>query len=318
MSTLDLTLGALEIGVLMSTVLYGVLTAQAFVFSGRSTEDPLWLRIMVGIIWLFESIHTTLLWAYLYSVTVTHYGQRQWLGQSQWTLALISPFTSYVGATVQIFLIYRIRMLSGGLFIPVIAWCGSILRVALGTTSGIVLGKSKTTLDYLERYEWLITTVFILSAVLDVLTTVALSYHLWLRRSGFKSTKRMVDKLLMYTVETGLLTCLCAVVALICVRVMKDNFIDWTVFMIYGKSYSISLFTTLNARQALRRTGSVTGRFQSTGIFAQEHTDLEITPELPRTQSNQTDDITSRFSPPPFTFEERSGKSLQNEESFRA
>jgi len=48
MSTLDLTLGALEIGVLMSTVLYGVLTAQAFVFSGRSTEDPLWLRIMVS------------------------------------------------------------------------------------------------------------------------------------------------------------------------------------------------------------------------------------------------------------------------------
>jgi hypothetical protein len=48
MTILDLSVGALEIGVLLSTVLYGVATVQAWLYTERNFKDPIWLRIMVS------------------------------------------------------------------------------------------------------------------------------------------------------------------------------------------------------------------------------------------------------------------------------
>jgi hypothetical protein len=48
MSTLDQSIGAVEIGVLLSSVLYGVLTVQAFLYTDKHSTDPLYLRIMVS------------------------------------------------------------------------------------------------------------------------------------------------------------------------------------------------------------------------------------------------------------------------------
>jgi hypothetical protein len=48
MTSLDSTLGALEIGILIGTTLYGISTVQVFLYTERNFKDPLWLRVMVS------------------------------------------------------------------------------------------------------------------------------------------------------------------------------------------------------------------------------------------------------------------------------
>lgn len=47
MASLNSTLGATEVGVFLSCVLYGVATVQVYLYSGNCKNDPLWMRLMV-------------------------------------------------------------------------------------------------------------------------------------------------------------------------------------------------------------------------------------------------------------------------------
>ncbi|KAF8580007.1 hypothetical protein K439DRAFT_1637393 [Ramaria rubella] len=270
MTVLSLSLGALEIGILFSTALYGVASIQAFIYAERNLKDALWLRVMVVLVWLFESVHTGLTWALLYSLTVTNYGQPSAIENTPWSLAMTIPLTSFVGSTVQVFFAYRVRVLSGRMILPIIAWTGAILRLGFGVTLGVVVVKSQTIPRFFQHFRWLVDAQLSLDAAVDILNTGSLCYYLLCRRTDFKPTQRLVDKLVVYTIETGLLTSLCAVTVLICSLIMPDNLIYLSVFMIYPKLFSNSLFTSLNTRQALRRLPLLdTADFRWTDVSSQ-------------------------------------------------
>jgi hypothetical protein len=48
MAAVDSSIGALELGVFFSTVLYGVTTLQTFLYTEANFKDALWLRITVS------------------------------------------------------------------------------------------------------------------------------------------------------------------------------------------------------------------------------------------------------------------------------
>ena len=60
MSTLPATLGALEVSILISSVLYGVTTLQAWLYAEKYSTDKGYLRIMVSVFpMLYENILIT-------------------------------------------------------------------------------------------------------------------------------------------------------------------------------------------------------------------------------------------------------------------
>jgi hypothetical protein len=48
MDFLDVTLGALEIGGFLSTVLYGIVVVQFYLYLRGGSRDPLWVRAVVS------------------------------------------------------------------------------------------------------------------------------------------------------------------------------------------------------------------------------------------------------------------------------
>ncbi|KAF8586983.1 hypothetical protein K439DRAFT_1631103, partial [Ramaria rubella] len=265
MSTLGVTLGALEVSILISTILYGVTILQTFLYTAKSFKDPRWLHIMVGLIWLLETGHTAFTWILLYSYTVTNYGNPGTIISTPWFLAYSFVFTSFIGSIVQTFFAYRIRVLSGSLVVPIIAWCAAASRVGTGITLGVLISSFDTLTAYVARYSWLETTHLTVDAAVDVTITASLCYYLLLRKTTFKPTQRMVHRLVVYTVETGLATSMCAVVTIICLQAMSQNLVSYGFTMIYPRLFSNSFLTALNARQSLRRTGADTGHAWSTG-----------------------------------------------------
>ncbi|KAG6872102.1 hypothetical protein C0995_012988 [Termitomyces sp. Mi166 len=104
----------------------------------------------------------------------------------------------------------------------------------------------------------------------DVLITLILCILLHHSRTGFHRSDTMINKLILFAVNTGFLTSLCAVASLISIVVAGDTFLYIAFYFCIGRLYSNSLLATLNARKMIRGSGD--------GI----HSTSVSLPELPK------------------------------------
>jgi len=79
-----------------------------------------------------------------------------------------------------------------------------------------------------------------------------LCYFLRQSRTGFQRTDNLITTLMLYAINTGLLTSICATIAVIAFATMPVNFVWLAFFWCLGKFYVNSLLATLNSREALR------------------------------------------------------------------
>ncbi|KAJ7146032.1 hypothetical protein C8R44DRAFT_863849 [Mycena epipterygia] len=273
LSELDLSLGALEIGVLLSSTLWGVTTVQLYVYLTSQNKDPLWTRLLVYFVWILESLHTIFAWIYIYRLTVTFYGVPAALGEAHWTLDTSSLFDGIIGACVQMFFAYRIRMFANSWPVTLVSWLGSLLQLSctLGVT---ILSGEVSVAEFGVRYGWIVESLLIINLIVDIINTSALSYYLNRGRTGFKGTDQVLEKLVIWTIETGLITAVAAAVQLILFKVMptsgKSPEVAYTtspqintfhfflalwigISLFYAKLYSNSFLAILNSRSIIRQ-----------------------------------------------------------------
>ncbi|KAL0949179.1 hypothetical protein HGRIS_009257 [Hohenbuehelia grisea] len=112
----------------------------------------------------------------------------------------------------------------------------------------------KTWMD-LTKLKSLSMTVNVLAAVGDALIAGSLVYLLQRSRTGFRKSDTMISKLTMFTVNTGLLTSICATASLISILLWGNTFIYIAFYFNLGRLYSNSLLATLNAREGIRNMG---------------------------------------------------------------
>jgi len=165
---------------------------------------------------------------------------------------------------VQAFFAHRIHALSGNWWITIISWMGSLLGFA-ATTAITVCSLSVTVTEFNEKYRWLTTTGLCLLLFVDVVNTTALCFYLRMGRTGFSSTDSMLNKLFVWTLETGLLTSLAAVLMLVFSLAMSKTLLWICISIFYAKLYSNSFMATLNGRSTLRAAAQSKGEIWSAG-----------------------------------------------------
>ncbi|KAF7297963.1 hypothetical protein HMN09_01017200 [Mycena chlorophos] len=255
---LNETLGALQIGVLLSYMLLGVTTMQVYIYVGRFPQDPRWLRAMVGIVWLMELVQGGLVGYALYLYTVLDYGDRLHILQSAPpTLNAAFVLTALITTVVQLFFIHRIWLLSKNVYLPGVLVIMSIVYL-VGILGFAGVGFKASKLAELEAsMGWDVEADAILSVVLD--TAIAVSLVVLLlqsRRQGMASTTNMVDKLIAWSIETGVITSICSVLILAIYETKPASFIWLAVFIVKSRLYSNSLLASLNSRIGLRAQAS--------------------------------------------------------------
>ena len=107
MSVLPQTLGALEVSILMSSILYGLTMLKAWLYAEWNSADTIYLCVLAGLLWLFETLHTTFSEVFLYYITITNYGILASIDAPQWGVVASVPFTFLIMATVQLFFANR-------------------------------------------------------------------------------------------------------------------------------------------------------------------------------------------------------------------
>lgn len=140
---------------------------------------------------------------YLYSLTISHFGQIDTLQDLPWTMDITFALGGLVSAIVQVcrlfrahiaqlvlksgwnpqsFFAWRVQVISGRLAVSLISWIGSFCRVAITLTICVLDIRSKTVGRYESLYPWTITLSLALAMCIDVLNTCALCFSLYVKR----------------------------------------------------------------------------------------------------------------------------------------
>ncbi|KAJ7065449.1 hypothetical protein C8F01DRAFT_1125650 [Mycena amicta] len=248
------TLGALLVGVLVSTMLFGLLSHQVYIYVSRFPNDAVKVKGLVAVVWLCELAHVICISHTLYILTISDYGRPERIHSLPLSIDASTVFNAIVAVCVQGFFSYRIYRLSKGLLIPFLSWTLSFLfLVATLTVFGICLTLVPFA-TFEQRWGWLLDTMWSLAAANDLLIAVTLAVHFWAwrREEPSHQTIALVDKLIAWTIETGIVTSAAAILNLICFIVMKTNFIWIAWYVITARLYSNSFLASLNSRETLR------------------------------------------------------------------
>ncbi|KAI0356730.1 hypothetical protein OH77DRAFT_1423700 [Trametes cingulata] len=256
MALLDATMGPLLIGVILAAIMYGVSCSQMYYYFTRYPRDPWSIKLLVMAVWTTDSIHQALISHSVYWYLITEYGNPTALTLLSKSIIVEVFFNAFTGLFVQSFFAARIWKLSGGklyLVIPVAVLIAGEFAVAMAYS--IKALRLETFMD-LVQIKGLSISINAFAAAGDVTIAAILCTILHFSRTGFSKSNTLINRLMVFAVNTGLLTSVCACLSLITILSLPNTFVYICFFFLVGRLYSNSLMATLNARKSLREASS--------------------------------------------------------------
>ncbi|KAI0707453.1 hypothetical protein C8T65DRAFT_651035 [Cerioporus squamosus] len=252
---LDDTLGAAFFGHFLTTLLYGITTLQAFMYYRDKYSDPPVLKLSHPIL---DSVHAALITGAMYWYCITNFNNLAAIQHPIWPIPAMVIVSNLSNLIVRGIFGYRLYRLSHH------NW---ILPTVIGVLSLFVadFAIEMYVLHFLRCTHWGLYAGLSTEVVVDLI--VALSQCILLRafETGIRSTDSAIRVLMTYSVNTGLLTSLCAIGALVSYAVRPSKFIYFAFYLALSKLYVNSLLATLNAR------GSLLGRNRRHGRRASKN-----------------------------------------------
>ncbi|KAJ7726374.1 hypothetical protein B0H16DRAFT_1735689 [Mycena metata] len=239
------TFGALLLGALFASILSGISNLQTVNYYRSYKRDPSYIKALVFGVWLLDNVHTVFLWSGVWYYFVDSYGNPDKIDHIPWCIALIVILTALITVFVHCFLAHRIFLLSKkNLFmtIPVLVLTVFRLACASVTTSKMLNYQSFELLKL--RARWIFTLGLAVSSAVDVLIAGLLVYLFRSNRTEIGRFNDILDKLLLYGLESGSLTCIGTVISLLCWVIIPQNLIFLGLYFVIGKLYANSLFLT--------------------------------------------------------------------------
>jgi len=251
---LGTTIGSLLVASWFATALSGVLLFQAYhYFRGRPSYDHKLYGGLVIFLCLLDLAHVVCIMVSMYHYLIINFGNNAAVMDLPPPLALTIGLTATITFTVQSFFSWRVWKLSrGNKMIPFIltllltarlacGWTTTIKAIGLGTFGGFIL-----------HVRWIFTAGVALAVASDLLITTSLCYWLNESRSGMFHMDAILDKIILYSIETGALTSIVSIISLICVSTMPRNLVFIAVHFVISKLYINMFLASLNTRNAFR------------------------------------------------------------------
>ncbi|KAI0311123.1 hypothetical protein OF83DRAFT_786510 [Amylostereum chailletii] len=251
------TWGAMFIGVIISMMLYGTTCLQAWNYFIRYYRDPLYLKALAVAVLVTDTVHQILIIHVVYTYLVTNYGNPAFLNQLIWSVMVEVIFNGMTAFLVQGFFVGRLWTLNHRKpLLPTLVGISVLAQFALHFVyAGI--GLQWNTVEGFRHVKRISVSINGLTAFTDIIITLSLCYLLHKSRTGFKGTDTLVTRLIIFTINTGLLTSLDAGLSFVLFLTKPDTLIYMSFYLFIGRLYSNSFFATLNARASLRGLGAL-------------------------------------------------------------
>ncbi|KAJ7097448.1 hypothetical protein C8R44DRAFT_812248 [Mycena epipterygia] len=248
--SLDGTLGSVEIGLVLATFLYGIETLQTFNYYHDCTKDVVFLRTLVASIWFLELAHLICGCHAMYVMTVTFYGQSQHVLDAPISLVFTILFHAIITIVVQSYFAFRVGILLKRWHMTILCCLLSLLRLIGYLVLFVNLWNNPDLSLLTTEFNWIVISLSSIGPLVDVLIAASLVYFLW-HFGGSKSTNNMVETIIIWTVETTMITSISGILQLILFVTWGD--FSWMIFyLIQTKLFSNSMLASLNGRRHFR------------------------------------------------------------------
>ncbi|TRM64067.1 hypothetical protein BD626DRAFT_568663 [Schizophyllum amplum] len=273
--------GPMLLGTFFNVILYGISVTQTYLYwNNFSRKDAWYISSFVAFLFVADTVHTGFTLAYIYNCLINHFGDGDFLSRADWLFATDPALTGIIGGTVQIFFAWRVKILTGNIYLALTIVACSFASLLCGIATAIACGIVPAFVDFL-KFKSVVTICerrkislqpqclfpapfslppFILpglaaSSVSDILITCTLVFHLRKHRSGFTSTDSQVDRIIRLTVQTGLLTAIWAFADMI-LYLLEPTAWHLMFNFALSKLYTNSLMSSLNSRKGWQYSDS--------------------------------------------------------------
>ncbi|KAG2042140.1 hypothetical protein BDR03DRAFT_997063 [Suillus americanus] len=246
-------IGPVVLGALVNACLFGGLVVQTYVYYANFPNDRRVMKLTVAAILASQIAHVICVSATLWNAAVSGYGNPLTL--------LIFPlgadaailFTAITGALVESSFAFRLWKLSKTLTLPLISLALCLLAQSI-TLAMTVKAFAMTNLVTFETDENRLITLSLTSRLICELTlTLSMVWYLRKQRSStFSRTTTKIDRLVLWTLETGLISSLVVVFVLSFFLAMKQNYIWVGIYANLATVNANSLLASLNGRLIVR------------------------------------------------------------------
>ncbi|TRM66942.1 hypothetical protein BD626DRAFT_166801 [Schizophyllum amplum] len=252
-SPLDSTYGMWLVFLFIMSILYGVGILQAFLYSRWHRNDPRWVQALVVILVILETCQIAWYFDSTYHYFVVEFGNADafafspWQNSAQLLAAYLSAFI------VQGYFAVTIYLLKPE------AWYATLMigLLALGSMAAGLAQTVKTiqlaSLTRLGETQDVTTTQAGLAFGCDLAITITLCATFNSFKTGIKSTNTLLNTLMIYAVNRGILTALCALLNLVLFLSLPGTFYFFIGLMPSSKLYMNTMLATLNTRSHLKK-----------------------------------------------------------------
>ncbi|OCH87116.1 hypothetical protein OBBRIDRAFT_796535 [Obba rivulosa] len=247
----DGTLGAAFLGHFVTSVLFGITSLQTWIYFRQHHKDPLSLRSLVFLLWILDAVHVGLITCGMYHYLITHFGNVFAAIKPYWSILTMIMVTNISNIIVRGIFAFRLWKLSGGAILVPITIGFLSLYIAGDAFYFAVRGLSMTSYFAFHQFSWSLYAGFSCEVIADSIITISQCLILQRFRTGIRSTDSVIYVLITYSINTCLLTSVCAILCLMTFALLPNLFVYFAFYFILGKLYVNSLLANLNARGSL-------------------------------------------------------------------
>ncbi|KAJ4468903.1 hypothetical protein J3R30DRAFT_3714407 [Lentinula aciculospora] len=257
-SSMDATFGMLFDAVVVGAVLYGAGCVQGYMYFRKYQKtDPWYLKSLVGFILVCDTLQVGILTACVYQYVILNFANEEILVILLNTLIIEIFFSDAIALVVQMFYCWRVWRLSQGSYLVVVPLVLLSWAAFMSLLVYSCLSMQLSTFAELTTLKNLSMSCNILAAASDIMISIAMVFFLQKAKSTHKKTNSMLNRLIIFTFNTGLPVSFCALWACISINAWPTTFIYMFFFLLQGRLYTNSLLVSLNSREYIKKGGNV-------------------------------------------------------------
>lgn len=240
-------LGPVLVGVIINNLLFGVLIAQNYFYYTTYPRDRLSIKILVSVIFIFELFNAVMVTVFIYDALILHFGDFYYIQFANWYLMTVLATSGVIAVTVQLFYTWRIHVLIHNWFLTI-----SVAFLSLGGGAASLVSTYDLSLipayGKFQPWDGSFFTWLGCTSIVDVIITVSLVFYLRRHRTGFERPDMIINRIIRFTVQTGMVTSVVAISEVI-IALSHRTGVHLILNLALCKLYSNSLMSSLNSRQ---------------------------------------------------------------------
>ncbi|KAJ3812801.1 hypothetical protein F5876DRAFT_10604, partial [Lentinula aff. lateritia] len=240
--------GPMFIGYSFNIVLYGIMITQVYLYFSSFKKDRVWMKMLVAGLLFADTVNAIFDAVYLYDSLIIHFDNVKYLGNATWGESLCCVQQALIAGTVQLFFAWRVKVLTTNWWMVLIVVVASLTGLVGGLITTYEVGVTPHFVNF-RHFKWSVIMWLAGECFADLVITSVLVWHLRKHKTGFQASDELVDRIIRLTVQTGLLTSLCAILDLLFFLIDPTG--THLIFNFpLAKLYTNSVMSSLNSRGA--------------------------------------------------------------------